>query len=154
MAEGLTPGQLLEPVKTSFGWHVIQFMRPTGQGEAAWLESLKGRVTTDESFRQVAKDTSEGEAAEDGGDIGWIAPGQLEDQLDTAISTTAVGALSAVIEVTGTGNYLFRILAEETREPTEEQLAIFEENGFNYWYTKQKEAANIEYKLGSTSGTV
>jgi parvulin-like peptidyl-prolyl isomerase len=153
MAEGLTPGQLLEPVKTSFGWHVIQFMRPLGEGEKAWLESLKGRVTTDASFRQVAKDTSEGEAAEDGGDIGWIAPGQLEDQLDTAIYTTAVGALTAVIEVTGTGTYLFRVLAEETREPTEEQLAIFEENGFNYWYTKQKEAADIEYKLGSTSGT-
>ena len=154
MADGLTPGQLLEPVKTSFGWHVIQFMRPTGQGEKAWMESLKGRVTTDASFRQVAKDTSEGEAAEDGGDIGWIAMGELEDQLDTAIYTTAVGALSAVIEVTGSGTYLFRILAEETREPTEEQLDIFEENGFNYWYTKKKEAADIQYKLGSTSGTV
>ena len=153
MAEGLTPGQLLEPVKTSFGWHVIQFMRPLGEGEAAWMESLKGRVTTDASFRQVAKDTSEGEAAEDGGDLGWIAAGELEDQLDTAIHTTAVGALTAVIEVTGTGTYLFRVLAEETREPTKEQLDIFEQNGFNYWYTKQKEAADIEYKLGSTSGT-
>ncbi len=153
MADGLTPGQVLEPVKTSFGWHVIQFMRPTGQGEAAWMESLKGRVTTDASFRQVAKDTSEGEAAEDGGDIGWIAPGQLEDKLDAAIFTTAVGALTAVIEVEGTGTYLFRILAEQTREPTEEQLEIFEQNGFNYWYTKQKEAATIEYKLESPTGT-
>jgi parvulin-like peptidyl-prolyl isomerase len=154
LAEGLTPGQLLEPVKTSFGWHVIQFMRPTGEGEKAWMESLKGRVTTDASFRQVATDTSEGEAAEDGGDIGWIAMGQLEDQLDTAIYTTEVGALTAVIEVAGSGTYLFRILAEETREPTEEQLDIFEQNGFNYWYTKKKEAADIQYKLGSTSGTV
>jgi parvulin-like peptidyl-prolyl isomerase len=126
-------------------------MRPTGQGEKAWMESLKGRVTTDASFRQVAKDTSEGEAAEDGGDIGWIAMGELEDQLDTAIYTTAVGALSAVIEVTGSGTYLFRILAEETREPTEEQLQIFEDSGFSYWYTGQKENATIDYALGTAA---
>lgn len=154
MADGLTAGQLLEPVKTSFGWHVIQFLRPSGEGEVAWMESLKGRVTTDDSFRQVARDTSEGEAAEDGGDIGWIAMGELEDQLDAAIFNTAVGALSGVIDVDGSGTYLFRILAQETREPTEEQLEIFESNGFNYWYTKQKEAANIEYLLGTSSGTV
>ena len=34
-AGGLKPGQLLEPVKTAFGWHVIQFMRPIGEGEKA-----------------------------------------------------------------------------------------------------------------------
>jgi parvulin-like peptidyl-prolyl isomerase len=153
LADGLTPGQLLEPVKTSFGWHVIQFMRPTGEGEDAWLESLKGLVTDEASFRQVAKDTSEGEAAEEGGDLGWIAMGELEDQLDGAVFDTVVGALSAVAVVPGTGAYLFRILAEETRTPTEEQIAIFEENGFNYWYTRQKEAAEIEYNLGSPAGT-
>ena len=153
MADGLTPGQLLEPVKTSFGWHVIQFMRPSGTGEDAYLESIKGQLGDDASFRQVAKDTSEGEAAEDGGDIGWVAMGELADQLDAAVFETALGALSAVVDVAGDGTYLFRVLAEETRTPTEEQIEIFEENGFNYWYTRQKEEADIEYLLGTTTGT-
>jgi parvulin-like peptidyl-prolyl isomerase len=153
MADGLTPGQLLEPVKSSFGWHVIQFMRPTGGGEEAYLESLKAQLGDEAAFRQVATDTSEGEAAEEGGDIGWVAVGELADLLDKAVFETAIGALSAVVEVSGDGTYLFRVLGEETRTPTEEQIEIFEANGFNYWYTRQKEAADIEYLLGTTTGT-
>lgn len=153
LADGLTPGQLLEPVKTSFGWHVIQFMRPTGEGEDAYLESLKAQVGDEASFRQVAKDTTEGAGAEEGGDIGWIAMGELDDQLDGAVFDAAVGALSAVVKVVGDGTYLFRVLGEETRTPTEEQLEIFEAKGFNYWYTRQKEEADIEYNLGASTGT-
>lgn len=154
LAGGLIPGQLLEPVKTTFGWHVIQFMRLSGQGEDAFLESLKAQAADEAAFRQLAKDNSEGEAAEDGGDIGWVAMGELEDQLDRAVFDTAVGALSVVVAISGDGAYLFRILGEETRTPTEEQLEIFEENGFSYWYTRQKEAADIEYNLGPSTGTI
>lgn len=153
MADGLTPGQLLEPVKTSFGWHLIQFMRPSGQGDEIYLESLKAQAVDEASFRQLAIDNSEGEAAEEGGDIGWVAMGELEDLLDKALFDTAVGALSDVVEVAGDGTYLFRVLAEETRTPTDEQLEIFQENGFNYWYTRQKEAADIQYHLGASTGT-
>lgn len=153
LAQGLTPGQLLEPVKTEFGWHVIQFLRPLGDGEAEWLQSVRDEITDEASFEQAAKDNSEGEEAGDGGDIGWIAMGQLEDQLDAAIFGTAVGSMSQVIASASGGTYLYRVLAEETREPTEEQLAIFEESGFSYWYTKQKEDADIDYPLASTTGT-
>jgi parvulin-like peptidyl-prolyl isomerase len=148
LAEGLTPGQLLAPVKSAFGWHVIQFMRPSGDGDTAWLTSLKAKVTDDASFKQLAKDNSERPEAKDGGDIGWIAKGQLSDQLDAAVFKTAVGATSDVVAVSGDGVYLFRVLAEETRTPTPDQLKIFDENGFNYWYTGQKGAATIVYNLG------
>jgi len=152
-AAGLTPGQLLAPVKSTFGWHVIQIMRPTGDGDAAWLAALKSRITDDASFRQLAKDNSEGPEAKDGGDIGWIAPGQLADKVDAAIFGTAVGALSAVVTVDQGGVYLMKILAEETRAPTAAQLKIFKDSGFSYWYTRQKEKAKIDYPLGKTSAT-
>ena len=48
---------------------------------------------------------------------------------------------------------LFWILGEETREPTKDQLKIFKDSGFTSWYTKQKEAAKIDYNLGTSSGT-
>ena len=153
LADDLTPGQLLAPVKSAFGWHVIQFLRPLGEGEAAWLNSVRAKITDEASFRQAAKDNSEGEESGEGGDIGWIAKGQLEAQLDTAIFGTAIGANSSVIEATSGGTYLIRVLAEETREPTQEQLDIFEESGFSYWYTGQKEAADITYNLGPSSAT-
>jgi parvulin-like peptidyl-prolyl isomerase len=152
LAKGLTPGQLLEPVKSAFGWHVIQFMRPTGDGDKAWLESLKAKATDDATFRQLAEDNSEGAEARDGGDFGWVAKGQLSDTLEKAVFSTAIGATSDVVAIDGDGVYLYRVLAEETRTPTAEQQKIFDDNGFNYWYTAQKDAADIVYNLGGSSG--
>ena len=86
-------------------------------------------------------------------DIEWITRGQLSDQLDEAIFATAIGAVSEVVDVSGDGSYLFRILAEETRELTEEQLEIVKTSGFSYWYTREKEKADIEYTLGTSSLT-
>lgn len=152
LTPGLTPGQVLTPVKSEFGWHVIQFMRPSGAGEPAWLEALKAKAPDDAAFKQLAIDNSEGEGAKEGGDIGWIAKGELGEQLDAAVFSTAIGSMSSVVKITGDGSYLLRVLAEETRTPTEEQIETFEENGFTTWYTVQKEAADIEYNLAASSG--
>ncbi len=153
LADGLTPGQLLAPVKSTFGWHVIQFMRPTGTGDKAWLESLKAKATSEAVFRQLAIDNSEGKDAEDGGDIGWVARSELADALDKAVFSFPVGSMTDVTEVDNDGTYLIWILGEETKDPTKEQLKIFKDSGFTTWYTKQKEAATIVYNLGTSSGT-
>jgi parvulin-like peptidyl-prolyl isomerase len=157
LAPNLTPGQLLAPVKSTFGWHVIQFMRPTGTGDKDFLTALKAKITDEASFRTAAIDNSEGKQAEDGGDLEWIAAEQLSDTLDTAIFATPVGTVSDVITVDdGTsedGQYLLMVLEEATRDPTPEQLKIFKDSGFSSWYTAKKEAADIVYNLVSTSGT-
>ena len=150
-ADGLTNGQLLAPVKGDIGWYVIQFMRPEGDGDDAFLSDLKDNLSTDAKFEQAAKDWSEGKEAGDGGDIGWIMPGQLSDDLDKAILGTNVGATSDVVSVSSDGTYLLRVLGEDTKTPTEDQVKIIKANGFSYWYTKQKDAAKIDYNLGSSS---
>ena len=151
LADGLEPWQLLAPVKTDFGWHVIQFMRASGEGETAYLEDLREEIKDAIDFREAARDNSEDTEAEPDGDIGWIARGELAQELDAAIFATAIEAKSEVATVAGDGDYLFWVIAEETREPTEEQLQIFEESGFQYWYTGQKEAADIDYNIETQS---
>jgi parvulin-like peptidyl-prolyl isomerase len=151
LADGLTNGQLLAPVKGDIGWYVIQFMRPEGDGDDAFLSDLKGRLTTDATFEQAAKDYSEGKEAGAGGDLGWIMPGQLSGDVDKAVFDTTVGSTSDVVTVSSDGTYLLRILAEETKNPTADQLKVIKDSGFSYWYTKQKEAATIDYNLGSST---
>jgi parvulin-like peptidyl-prolyl isomerase len=150
-ADGLQPWQLLDPVKTTFGWHVIQFVRPSGTGETVYLNDLKADIADATAFRSAARDNSENRDAEPDGDIGWIAKGQLADQLDAAIFSATVGGMSNVVTVSGDGDHMYWILEEETREPTEDQLKIFEDSGFQYWYTAQKEAADIQYNIGTSS---
>ena len=153
LVSGLTDGQLLAPVKGDIGWYVIQFMRPEGDGDDAFLSALKDKLTTDALFEQAAKDNSEGKEAGSGGDLGWIMPGQLSDDLDKAILATAVEKTSDVITVQSDGLYLVRILAEDTRTPTADQVKIIKDRGFSYWYTQQKTAAKIDYNIGTSSTT-
>ena len=143
-------GTILEPIKGEDAWFVIQIMRRTAD-EDAWLLGLKAKATDDAAFKQLARDNSEGEGAKDGGDIGWIARGQLADLLDAAVFATAIGSTSDVVDVPGDGSYLLRILAEETRELTDDQLEVVQSSGFSYWYTREKEKADIEYTLGTSA---
>ena len=156
LAADLKPGQLLAPLKSTFAWHVVQFMRPTGTGDKDFLTTLKGTLTTEAAFRKAAIDNSEGTEAEDGGDLDWIAKQQLSDKLEAAIFATPVGSVSDVISVADGGNedgqYLFRVLAEETRDPSAAQLKVFKDAGFANWYTEQKEAADIVYNIVPSSG--
>jgi parvulin-like peptidyl-prolyl isomerase len=157
LAADLKPGQLIAPVKSEFAWHVIQFMRPTGTGDKDFLTGLKGTITNEATFKKAAIDNSEGTEAKDGGDIGWIASQQLPETLDKAVFATPVGSVSDVITVAdgadSDGQYLLMVLDEATRDPSKEQLQVFEDSGFSTWYTKQKEAADIVYNLVSSTGT-
>ncbi|HEX2626954.1 MAG TPA: peptidylprolyl isomerase [Candidatus Limnocylindrales bacterium] len=153
----LKPGDLIAPVKSTFAWHVIQFMRGTGDGDKAFLTTLKGTLSNEAAFRTAAINNSEGKEAKDGGDLGWIASGQESDTIDAAIFATAVGSVSDVVSVSdGTsedGQYLFMVLAEEQRDATPEQIKIFKSNGFDTWYTRQKAAAKIDRFIVSQSTT-
>jgi len=152
-ATGLRPGQILPPVKSQFGWHVIQFMRPYGDGNQTWLEGIKGQADGGADFAQLARDQGEGEEAAKGGDIGWIAKGQLDQQLEDAIFNATVGQTSAVVDIEQDGDYLFKVLAEESRDPSAEQLKTFKDSGFTNWYTEQKALATITRATDSSATT-
>ncbi|MDP6344885.1 MAG: peptidylprolyl isomerase [Alphaproteobacteria bacterium] len=59
-------------------------------------------------FAAIARQFSRGATAAQGGDVGWLQPGQLSSQLDQAISKLEVGAISEPIRAAG-GFYLMRI---------------------------------------------
>ena len=136
-APGLEPGQLLEPVKSAFGWHVIQVMH--GPTDAEWAAKLTADVnggTT--SFADAARDNSDKAEAAQGGDIGWVAKGQLQQQLEDAIFAAPIGKVSDPLVIPGDGLYLFYVSDEQTREPDAEQKAALENSAFSIWYSKQK----------------
>lgn len=151
--EGLQPGDLIPPFRSSFGWHVVQFMRPYGAGEAAWLDSVRQQALDGADFAELARDQGEGAEAAAGGDIGWVAVGQLGDLKEAPIFEASIGGISDVVTIEGEGVYLFKVLAEERREATEAQIAIFESSGFDNWYAAKKAAADITRSGSAASAT-
>ncbi len=142
-AAGHKTGDLIGPVKSSFGYHVILWegKRPTAEGRinAAALDASGAKA----DFAAVAKQYSEGPEASSGGDIGWVARNQLSKQLEDAIFGTAVGSVSQIVDVTGDGWYLFKVTDEQTRKPDGAQAQTLQSSAFSNWYTDQKAKATI-----------
>jgi parvulin-like peptidyl-prolyl isomerase len=141
VAPGLEPGELLPPVKSSFGWHVIQVMYLPPDLDQ--MNKLKTEADAGADFATLAADNSEDQAVGVGGNLGWIARGQLDASLIDAIFATEIGKTSAVVTVEGTGLYLFKVLAEEERTPEGRQLEEIRASAFSDWYTAKKDAADI-----------
>ena len=150
-APGLADGQLLAPVKTQFGWHVIQVMH--GPTDLEWAATLRSQIDDGTlSFADAARDNSDLAEAAEGGRMGWIGKGQLDEQREAAIFAAPIGEVSDALVVEGDGLYLYLVDAEETREPDAEQRAILENSAFSIWYSKAKAEADITRELLDAAG--
>lgn len=144
--DGLQPGDLIPPFKSSFGWHVVQVMyRPPDIDQMNKLKSQAATAGTD--FAQLVRDFSEGEKSGKGGDIGWVMSGTLDDRLIAAIMAAPVGGLSEIVDVPNQGLYLFKIKAEKTAPPDEDQLKTIKDSAFGNWYAGKKDAVTITREL-------
>ncbi len=149
--EGLQPGQLLEPVRSAFGWHVIQVMYfPTDMDQA---NKLKAELDGGADFATLAREHSYGDEAAEGGRLGWIARFQLDPKSEEAIFATPVDSLTEPIAVDGDGVHLYRVLDEATREPDPDQRDRIEQTAFNNWYQAKKAAFDIKREVSFTGPT-
>ncbi len=133
-----TDGQLLPPIKTEFGYHVVQVI-----SHAPDLAQLKQRIDGGADFATIARQVSEGAGASQGGDLGWIARGQLEKPLVDAIFAAAIGKTSEVVTVADDGQYLFRVKTEQERTAEGRQLDEIRTRLFGDWYQPKKDALTI-----------
>jgi parvulin-like peptidyl-prolyl isomerase len=140
---GLKDGQVLEPFRTDFGWHVVQIMYHAP--DRAEMDKLKAEADSGADFAQLARDFSEDrETSGSGGDIGWIARGQLDKRYVDAIFAAPVGKTSDVVLIADGGNedglHLFKVFEEEERTPDGRQLEDLKVNAFGDWYAEKKDA--------------
>jgi len=130
-APGLVPGQLLAPVKSAFGWHVIQFVTtedPVVRSQKLIAEASKPGA----DVAKLAAENSIAKSAVDGGDIGWVARYQLGKDPEDAIFATQANGVSAAVSGTGLAFYVVTEIA--TRLPDPEQVKTLRDNAFVNWY--------------------
>jgi parvulin-like peptidyl-prolyl isomerase len=143
--EGLKAGDVLEPVRSAFGWHVIQVMYyPPDIDEA---KKLKSEAESGSDWATLARNYSDADSAAKGGELGWVAKYQLDQQSNDAIFATAVGKVTEPIVVANDGIHLYKILEEATRAPTGEQKQTLESQAFNNWYDAKKATFTITREL-------
>jgi parvulin-like peptidyl-prolyl isomerase len=138
--------QILPPIKTEFGYHVVQVLH-----HAPDLAKIKTRLDAGADFATIARDISEGPQAGRGGELGWVAKGQLASNLTDAIFAAPIGKTSAVV-TTDDGAYLFLPTKEEQRTAEGRQLDDIRSHLFSDWYQPKKDAMTIERDAGVTGG--
>ena len=151
-APGLQPNQILPPVKSAFGWHIIQFVDRRPQPSDRINTIAADAAKPDADFAALAKANSGGATAADGGDIGWVAHYQLDSARDIAIFKADIGGLTQVIQEKD-GYYLYKVTAEQTRLPDADQISTLKASAFSNWYDAIKLGTRIERFFSTSSAT-
>lgn len=136
-------GELSQPVKTQFGYHVIQITaRRTTAGDQA--ATLVATLRDDpDQFAELAREQSEdASTSSEGGDLGWVIPYQLEKERSDAIfALTDPDQISDPVE-TPSGFYIFKLIASsELRWVPTKDLEQVRQSGFNRWVTEIRDGA-------------
>jgi len=131
-APGLTPGQLLEPVQSAFGWHVIEFVSAdVPVARAGQLVTAAAKPGAD--FAKLVADNSIDPSATKGGSLGWIAKYQLAAEQEVTISSLQAGEISLPV-VASDGIRLFKVTNVQDRKPDAAQAETLKTDAFNNWY--------------------
>lgn len=141
--DALEVGELSEPVRSDFGYHVIQKTgeRLSPQAQAADLvEELRADPA---SFAELATRVSEDYAtAEEGGELGWVAPYQLDEALeDVVFGLEEVDQISEPVDTGGEGITIYQLLElSESREIEDARLEEIRSSGFERWLEQEVRA--------------
>ena len=131
-APGLTPGELLQPVQSAFGWHVIEFVSAddpvTRAGQLATQAAKPGA-----DFAKLVEENSIDASATKGGSLGWIAKYQLAAAQEATISGLGVGEISAPVDASD-GIRIFKVTNVQDRKPDSAQAETLKTDAFTNWY--------------------
>lgn len=141
-ADGLQVGDLLGPIKTEFGYHVMQFEgRRDGMTlrmEILAQELASPSVDFDARAAEALKEF-EGMTTDN---LGFTSRYSLNAQIGSAAWLLAAGEVSSV-QTLNSQMVIFKINAIEERALTEEQKATIKTSGYLVWLDTYRQTAEI-----------
>ena len=140
----MKPGDFSEPIQSGGGFQIVKLNDMRGAertmvnqlhvrhillrpdeilDDAAVHQKLLGvreQIQNGDDFATLAKAVSEDTvSAQDGGDLGWISPGDLVPEFEQELATLKIGELSEPFK-TRYGWHLAQVLEERSYDKTEE----------------------------------
>lgn len=94
------------------------------------------------SFAAIARVDSDAPDANAGGDMGWIAPYQVDPAVEQVLLALKVGQVSQPV-TRPDGVYLYMVSERALRPVDAAQQAVLASTAFTYWYRQQVAAATI-----------
>lgn len=136
----LEVNEVSDPVRTTFGYHVIQKTGERTSPPAQAAELIDQLREDPDVFGEIATQVSEDYAtAQAGGELGWVARYQLDERQEAVIfAMTQVDEISEPLDLGTEGVYIFQLLEEsESREVEESRLTGIRQSGFERWLEQE-----------------
>jgi parvulin-like peptidyl-prolyl isomerase len=139
----LKVGELSQPIRTQFGYHVIQVVAERITVSVYAEQMVAALRAHPDDFAKTARDQSEDAvSAPKGGDLGWVIPYQVDKaQSDAIFKLTKPGEISDPV-TTASGTYIFKLLAtSDLRWVPTDQLTSVRTSGFDRWLAVLRDRA-------------
>ena len=145
-------GDIIGPVQTEFGWHVILFHAKRAESDE-FVNELMKQLRNGGDFAALAKEHSGAVEAPQGGDLGWIARLQRPKPVEDVLFALQPGQVSDPVKLPseirqdGEDLNIFKVFERATRAIDADQRNELERNGFSNWYTPKKDAAKASGEI-------
>ncbi len=119
------------------------------------LLEIKKRIDNGSSFAEQAKLFSEDGSAAQGGDLGWLSPGDTVPPFEKAMDSLQPGEMSGPVQ-TGFGWHLIQVVERRTTDVSDEQKrnqarmairTLKSEEAWQDWLRVLRDRAYVEYHL-------
>ncbi len=127
---------------------------PENEAKNRLLE-IKLRIETGADFAEQAKRYSEDGSAAQGGDLGWISPGDTVPEFEDAMNALQDGQISGAVQ-SGFGSHLIQVLEHRNADVSVEQkkqqarmaIRTFKsDEAYQDWLRQLRDRAYVEYRL-------
>lgn len=117
------------------------------------LQEIKQRIDKGANFAEQARLYSEDGSAPQGGDLGWLSPGETVPEFESAMNALKVGQISGLVQ-TGFGWHLIQVLERRNTDVSVEQKrqrarnairTVKSDEAFQDWLRQLRDRAFIEY---------
>jgi peptidyl-prolyl cis-trans isomerase SurA len=126
---------------------------PDSEARSRILE-IKKSIEGGAGFAEQAKLHSEDGSASQGGDLGWVSPGELVPEFEKVMNSMQPGEMSGAVQ-TGFGWHLIQVLERRNADVSEEQKrqrarmairSIKSDDAWQDWQRQLRDNAHIEYR--------
>jgi parvulin-like peptidyl-prolyl isomerase len=142
-AGNLKPGDVLGPIQSQFGYHVILFQERI-PGAADRLKIVTDALAAPGAdFTAIAKQYSDGNEALIGGELGWRTQSQLPTDLGNTAFALQAGQTSPSVKLDD-GYHVVKVEERASRPLDQSQVAEISASAFSSWYDPQKTKAETD----------
>lgn len=176
----LQPGQVSDPIRSPSGFHIVKLLEVKGgqrqmitqtharhiliktsevvsdEDAQLHLQRLRDRIVSGEDFGELARAHSNDPAsAVQGGDLGWLSPGEVARQFEEKMNALQPGEISEPFK-TPFGWHIVQVLERRRHDSTVEaqraaaREALFKrksEEEWEQWLRQLRDEAYVEVRL-------